>query len=201
MSIVGTRPPLISETNLYEPRHKVRLAIKPGITGMWQGSGDVYKRETISDTGHKQVGVYARVSTKSTNQVSSIENQTRYYTKKVGDTPNWTLHEIYSDEGKSGTSTQHRTEFKRMIEDAAQKKIDLILCASVSRFARNMSDCMTLVRQLKSMNPSHPVGVYFETENIYTLDPDCKQNLSIHAMLADWESDVYKRQRYFRSRP
>lgn len=98
------------------------------------------------------------------------------------------MHEIYSDEGKSGTSTQHRTEFKRMIEDAAQKKIDLILCASVSRFARNMSDCMTLVRQLKSMNPSHPVGVYFETENIYTLDPDCKQNLSIHAMLADWES-------------
>lgn len=96
----------------------------------------------------KQVGVYARVSTKSTNQVSSIENQTRYYTKKVGDTPNWTLHEIYSDEGKSGTSTQHRTEFKRMIEDAAQKKIDLILCSSVSRFARNMSDCMTLVRQL-----------------------------------------------------
>lgn len=121
-------------------------------------------------------------------EISSIENQTKYYTKKVGDTPNWTLHEIYSDEGKSGTSTQHRTEFKRMIEDAAQKKIDLILCASVSRFARNMSDCMTLVRQLKSMNPSHPVGVYFETENIYTLDPDCKQNLSIHAMLADWES-------------
>lgn len=145
-------------------------------------------KPTISDSDEKNVGVYARVSTKSTEQTSSIENQSLYYTKKVEDTPNWTLHEIYSDEGKSGTSTQHRTEFNRMLQDAADKKIDLILCASVSRFARNMSDCMTLIRQLKSTNPSHPVGVYFETENIYTLDPDCNQSLSVHAMLADWES-------------
>lgn len=145
-------------------------------------------KPTISDMGEKKVAVYARVSTKSTDQTSSIENQTLYYQKKVQDTPNWNLHEIYSDEGKSGTSMQHREAFKRMIEDAALKRIDLILCASVSRFARNMSDCLTQVRQLKSMNPSHPVGVYFETENIYTLDPDSNQSLAIHAMLADWES-------------
>lgn len=145
-------------------------------------------KPTISDPREMNVAVYARVSTKSTNQVSSIENQTLYYTKKVEETPNWNLQEIYSDEGKSGTSTQHRTEFNRMLQDAADKKIDLILCASVSRFARNISDCMTLVRKLKSMNPSHPVGVYFETENIYTLDSDYKTSLSIHAMLADWES-------------
>lgn len=181
--------------NEWEKRHdeieKQREAIRQRVRNTKVGNAVIRPakpKPTISDTGEKQVAVYARVSTKSTDQTSSIENQTLYYQKKVQDTPNWNLHEIYSDEGKSGTSMQHREAFKRMIEDAASKQIDLILCASVSRFARNMSDCLTQVRQLKSMNPSHPVGVYFETENIYTLDPDSNQSLAIHAMLADWES-------------
>lgn len=146
-------------------------------------------KPSISDEGDKVVAVYARVSTKSEEQVSSIENQTRYYSEKIAKNPNWTMQEIYADEGKTGTSMKHRDEFKRMLQDAADKKMDLILCASVSRFARNMTDCMEQIDNLKTMNPSHPVGVYFETENIYTLDPDCNQALSIHAMLADWESD------------
>ncbi len=145
-------------------------------------------KPTISDSGEKSVGIYTRVSTKSTEQTSSIENQTIYYTKKVTEEPQWTLHRIYSDEGKSGTSTKKRDAFNEMMRDAERKDIDLILCASVSRFARNMSDCMNWIRQLKTKNPSHPVGVYFETEKIYTLDPDSNQRLSIHAMLADWES-------------
>lgn len=143
---------------------------------------------TISDSDKKTVAVYARVSTLSTEQVSSIENQTRYYTEKIEKNPNWTMQEIYSDEGKSGTSMRKRTEFLRMLEDAKEKKMDLILCASVSRFARNVSDCMEQIRILKTQNPTHPVGVYFETENIYTLDPGSHQALSMHAMLADWES-------------
>ncbi len=145
-------------------------------------------KPTIQDDENKSVAVYARVSTKSAEQVSSIENQTKYYTEKIEKTPNWEMQGIYSDEGKSGTSMRKRTEFRRMLQDAADKKMDLILCASVSRFARNVSDCIEQVRMLKTMNPSHPVGVYFETENIYTLDPDSSQMLSIHAMLADWES-------------
>ena len=145
-------------------------------------------KPSITDNGEKTVAVYARVSTKSEEQVSSIENQTKYYTEKIEKTPNWEMYEIYADEGKSGTSMKKRTEFRRMLEDAAQKKMDIILCASVSRFARNMTDCMEQISNLKTANPSHPVGVYFETENIYTLDPDCEQVLSIHAMLADWES-------------
>ena len=92
---------------------------------------------TIRDEGHKRVAVYARVSTKSKEQVSSIENQTKYYTDKIAKTDNWELTEIYSDEGKSGTSKKWRPEFKRMLEDAAKKKMDMIICASVSRFARN----------------------------------------------------------------
>jgi Site-specific recombinases, DNA invertase Pin homologs len=143
---------------------------------------------TIRDAGDKKVAVYARVSTKSTEQVSSIENQTKYYTEKVEQTPNWELQEIYSDEGKSGTSMKKRTEFKRMLKDAADKKMDIILCASVSRFARNVAICTEQLRLLRTQNPSHPVGVYFETENIYTLDPSSNQALTIHGMMAEWES-------------
>ena len=99
-------------------------------------------KPTINDNEKKNVAVYARVSTLSTEQVSSIENQTKYYTEKIAKTDNWTMQEIYSDEGKSGTSMRKRTEFQRMLQDAKDKKMDLILCASVSRFARNVADCM-----------------------------------------------------------
>ena len=146
-------------------------------------------KPSIKDTADKTVAVYARVSTKSTEQVSSIENQTKYYTEKVEKTPNWNMYRIYSDEGKSGTSTKRRVEFRQMIEDATKGHFDIILCASVSRFARNVSNCIEEVRRLKNYNPNHPVGVYFETENIYTLDPESSQALSVHAMLAEWESD------------
>ena len=143
---------------------------------------------TIDDLGDKRVAIYARVSTKSTEQVSSIENQTKYYTNKVAKTPNWELCDIYKDEGISGTSTKKRKDFQRMIADAEKKKMDLILCASVSRFARDISDCIDNIRRLKTANPSHPVGVYFETENIYTLDPNADERLEMHAMFSGWES-------------
>lgn len=146
-------------------------------------------KESIDDEEEqKVVAVYARVSTLSTDQVSSIENQTKYYTEKVGKKDNWELQEIYSDEGKSGTSMKRRTEFVRMLKAAKNQEFDLIITASVSRFARNVSDCIEQVRLLKTQNPRHPVGVYFETEGIYTLDPDSDQLLYIHAMLAEWES-------------
>ena len=143
---------------------------------------------TIRDDDHKRVAVYARVSTKSKEQVSSIENQTKYYTEKIARTPNWELAEIYSDEGKSGTSKKWRTNFKRMLEDAAKKKMDLIVCASVSRFARNISDLIEEVRKLRTTNPSNPVGVYFETEDLYTLDPNINERLQMQGMFAEWES-------------
>lgn len=138
---------------------------------------------TIRDAEHKRVAVYARVSTKSKEQVSSIENQTKYYTEKIAKTPNWDLAEIYSDEGKSGTSKKWRPEFKRMLEDASKKKMDLIVCASVSRFARNISDLIEEVRKLRTTNPSNPVGVYFETEDLYTLDPNINERLQMQGLL------------------
>lgn len=173
-------------------REEVKYYIRQRVQNASVPEGTVFRKArpkpSINDTDEKVVAVYARVSTKSTEQVSSIENQTRYYTEKIEGTPNWNMSKIYADEGKSGTSMKKRTEFRQMLKDAMEKKMDLILCASVSRFARNMTDCMEQVSNLRTENPSHPVGVYFETENIYTLDPDCDQALSIHAMLADWES-------------
>lgn len=144
---------------------------------------------TINDSDYKRIAVYARVSTQSEEQVSSIENQTKYYTEKVAEKENWDLYKIYADEGKSGTSMKRRTEFKQMLQDAADQKFDTILCASVSRFARNVTDCIEQIKHLKTDNPRHPVGVYFETEGLYTLDPNSTMALFIHAMLADWESD------------
>ena len=143
---------------------------------------------SIYDSDLKRVAVYARVSTSSEEQISSIENQTLYYTKKIAETENWNLQDIYSDEGKSGTSLRKRDAFKRMMRDAKDQKMDLIICASISRFARNFSDCMTQISALKTMHPAHPIGVYFETENIYTLNPNSQYNLDIQALLADWES-------------
>ena len=122
-------------------RYRVRHAtVGPNVTFK-----PAKPKPTIKDEGHKRVAVYARVSTKSAEQVSSIENQTKYYTEKIENTENWELQEIYSDEGKSGTSMRKRIRFKQMIEDAGEKKMGLILCASVSRFARNVSDCIEQV--------------------------------------------------------
>ena len=173
-------------------REEIKYYIRQRVNNATVPEGTIFRKAkpkpSINDTDEKVVAVYARVSTKSTEQVSSIENQSRYYREKIANTPNWNMSKIYADEGKSGTSMKKRTAFKQMLQDAVDKKMDLILCASVSRFARNMSDCMDQISNLKTTNPSHPVGVYFETENLYTLDPDCDQALSIHAMLADWES-------------
>jgi DNA invertase Pin-like site-specific DNA recombinase len=191
----GSTVDVVSPGNEWKQRHEERESVREQIRNRVRGS--VAKNEyfrpakpkpTIQDEEDKVVAVYARVSTNSTEQTSSIENQTKYYTKKISENPHWTLQEIYSDEGKSGTSLRHRDEFNRMMQSAAKKQMDIILCASVSRFARNMSDCLEQISLLKTMNPSHPIGVYFETENIYTLDPNSDQNLAIHAMLADWES-------------
>ena len=143
---------------------------------------------TIDDGSVRKVAVYARVSTKSKNQTSSIENQQKYYTKRIQDEPNWDMGRIYSDEGFSGTSVRKRKAFQEMIRDAKAKDMDLILCASISRFSRNLQECLEYIDILRSSSPSHPVGVYFETENIYTLDPQSDQQLEIYAMLADWES-------------
>lgn len=142
---------------------------------------DFYKPKTI-----KRVAVYARVSTDDPNQTSSYELQKNHYEDMVRRKENWELVDIYADEGISGTSLQHRESFIRMLHDCQAGKIDLIVTKSVSRFARNIVDCIGYVRQLKASAP--PIGVFFETENIFTLDEHSEMSLSFIATLAQEES-------------
>ena len=142
---------------------------------------DIFKAEKML-----RVAVYARVSTDDPRQTSSYELQKNHYQDVVNKNPNWTLVEIYADEGISGTSLQHRDAFKRMIADCKAGKIDLIITKSVSRFARNVVDCIRYVRELSSLRP--PVGVFFETEHINTLDPKSEMILSFMSTLAQEES-------------
>lgn len=138
------------------------------------------------DTKVKRVAVYVRVSTDDPRQTSSYELQKNHYLDLVRNHANWKLVDIYADEGISGTSLKHRDEFVRMIEDCKAGKIDLIVTKSVNRFARNVVDCIGYVRELKQLQ--NPVGILFETENIYTLHNNSEMSLAFIATLAQEES-------------
>lgn len=144
------------------------------------------QKNFYEDQQEMRVAVYARVSTDDPRQTSSYELQKNHYQDMVNRHPGWKLIDIYADEGMSGTSLQHRDAFIRMITDCRAGKIDLIITKSVSRFARNVLDCIGHVRQLKSMQP--PIGVFFETENIYTLNEHSEMSLSFISTLAQEES-------------
>lgn len=109
---------------------------------------------------------YARVSTDSDEQFTSYVAQVDYYTQYIKSRDDWEFVSVYTDEGISGTSTAKREGFKVMIADALAGKIDLIVTKSVSRFARNTVDSLTTVRKLKEKG----IEIYFEKENIWTLD-------------------------------
>ena len=140
------------------------------------------------DNRVKRVAAYARVSTIDINQTTSYELQKNHYTDLIQKHEGWVFVDIYADEGISGTSLNHRDAFVRMIEDCKQGKIDLIVTKSVSRFARNTLDCLEYVRELKNL--PNPVGIFFETENIYTLDSRSEMALSFIATMAQEESHI-----------
>lgn len=132
----------------------------------------------------KRVAAYARVSTDNEEQLSSFDAQMDYYTRHIKSNSAWDFVEVYTDEGISATSTKKREGFNRMISDALSGKIDLIITKSVSRFARNTVDTLTTVRKLKAKG----VEVYFEKENIYTLDSKGELLITIMSSLAQEES-------------
>ncbi|NCB66609.1 MAG: recombinase family protein, partial [Bacilli bacterium] len=139
----------------------------------------------------QRVAVYARVSTGNIQQTSSYELQKKYYEDFVVRHPNWTLVKIYADEGISGTSLAHRDEFNQMIADCRAGKIDMIITKSVSRFARNVVDCISMVRTLAEL--AHPVGIFFESECIFSLKDDSQMALSFQATMAQEESHIRSR--------
>ena len=132
----------------------------------------------------RRVAGYARVSTDSEEQQTSYEAQVDYYTRYIRSNPEWEFVNVYTDEGISATNTKKREGFNKMIQDALEGKIDLIITKSVSRFARNTVDSLVTVRKLKEKG----VEVYFEKENIYTLDSKGELLITIMSSLAQEES-------------
>lgn len=132
-----------------------------------------------------RVVAYCRVSTDSEEQETSYEAQVSHYTEYIESKPEWQMVEIYADDGFSGTNTAKRDEFNRMIADCEAGKIDLILTKSISRFSRNTLDCLKYTRKLKALN----IAVFFEKENINTMDSKGEVLLTIMASLAQQESE------------
>ena len=127
---------------------------------------------------------YARVSTDKDEQFTSYAAQVDYYTNFIKSKPEWEFVKVYTDEGITGTNTKKRDGFNEMIQDALDGKIDLIVTKSVSRFARNTVDSLVTIRKLKEKG----VEVYFEKENIWTLDSKGELLLTIMSSLAQEES-------------
>ena len=140
---------------------------------------------------HQRAAVYARVSTDASSQTSSFELQQTYYKEFIEKHEKWELVKIYADEGISGTSLKHRDAFNEMMTDAKAGKIDLIITKSVSRFARNAKDFLDATRDLADHNP--PIGVFFESENLYSLRTDTSMPLTLYASMAEEESRAKSR--------
>ena len=132
----------------------------------------------------RKVAGYARVSTDREEQLTSYEAQLDYYTNYIQSKSDWEFVGMYSDEGISATNTKRRDGFNQMVTDALARKIDLIITKSVSRFARNTVDSLTTVRKLKEKG----IEIYFEKENIWTLDSKGELLITIMSSLAQEES-------------
>ena len=141
----------------------------------------------LKNTKYKQlrVAAYCRVSTDNEEQQNSYNVQIDYYTNLINSNPDWTMAGIFADEGISGTQTKNRKEFNKMIRKCQQKKIDLVLCKSISRFARNTVDCLEYIRQLRQLG----IGVMFEKENINTLVMNSEFIVSLYGSFAQAESE------------
>ena len=142
----------------------------------------------VSDDRILRVAAYCRVSTDDIDQVISIELQKNNYRDMIKANPKWRYVGTYVDDGFSGTNTDHRPAFKLMMKDAMAGKIDMIITKSVSRFARNLLDCIGWVRKLKEHDP--PIPVFFEQEHLNTLDSTSNIILFVLAMVAEEESHM-----------
>ena len=132
-----------------------------------------------------RVAAYARVSSDSTDQLNSFVAQTNHYISLISSNENWTLVDIYADEGITGTSADKRNEFQRLLSDCRKGLIDRVLVKSISRFARNTKECLEYVRELRSIG----VTVYFEEQRIDTGKMNTEFMAALHASIAQTESE------------
>ena len=132
-----------------------------------------------------RVAAYARVSSASDDQLNSFAAQNRYYTALISGKENWTMVDIYADEGITGTSVEKREDFQRLLADCRRGLIDRVLVKSISRFARNTKECLEALRELKLLG----VSVYSEKENINTLESDSEILITMLGAFAQAESE------------
>lgn len=148
-------------------------------------------RRRVGNTVNKEVkpklrvAAYCRVSTDSDEQATSYDAQVEHYSNFIQKNEEWEFAGIFADDGISGTNTKKREEFNRMISECMEGHIDMIITKSISRFARNTLDCLRYIRQLKEKN----IPVFFEKENINTMDSKGEVLLTIMASLAQQESE------------
>lgn len=132
-----------------------------------------------------KVAAYCRVSTEQDEQANSYDAQIEHYTAEIAKHSDWLNAGIYADKGITGTMAKKRPEFLKMIRKCRQKKIDLILVKSISRFSRNTVDCLEYIRELKALG----IGVIFEKENINTLTETSEAMITIMGYFAQAESE------------
>ena len=140
----------------------------------------------LSSHKKQKVAVYCRVSTDGISQTTSFELQKNYYFNYVKKRPEWTLVAIYSDEGITATNTVHRQGLLQMLNDAREGKFDIIVVKNLSRLSRNLMDCMNIVKELRNL--PKPVGILFESENMYTLGENMDFTIQILSLVAQEES-------------
>lgn len=174
---------LTNEEKKQRVRQRVRVRMEEGT---YETYPETIRTDHYQSDKYQRVAIYARVSTDDVSQTTSFELQKKYYEDFVAQHPKWELVGIYADEGISGTSTKKRDAFNRMMADAKDGKIDLIITKSVSRFARNVENFLTAVRTLSEHKPR--IGVFFESENIFSLKEDSQMALSFQATMAEEES-------------
>ncbi len=143
------------------------------------------REETKQTERRLKVAAYCRVSTDQEEQESSYEAQIGYYTEKINSNSEWQMAGIFADEGITGTQAKKRPEFMKMIRLCRQRKIDMILTKSLSRFARNTVDSLKYIRDLKALG----IAIVFEKENINTLETDTEMMLTIMSCFAQAESE------------
>ena len=143
--------------------------------------------QSIIHQSHRRlrVAAYCRVSTKQEEQLNSYEVQKKYYEDRIRTEPKWSLVGIFADKGITGTSMKKRDEFNKMLRLCRKGKIDMIIVKSISRFARNTLDCIAITRRLRKIG----VDVYFEEQNLHSIEPSSEFYISIYGSVAQSESE------------
>ena len=146
---------------------------------------DVTKQAARTPYEQIPVAAYCRVSTKQEEQLNSYEVQKQHYEELILSEAKWRLAGIFADRGISGTSLKKRDEFNRMLRLCQKGRIKMIITKSISRFARNTLDCIAVTRKLREIG----VDVYFEEQNLHSIDASSEFYISIYGSVAQSESE------------